>query len=155
MRNNLWECNSTLQRRFQASGPIFSRTSRIFRLKKNCFKKRFFIFTYKLQSRCKTALSAQTGVSGVTYLGRGLRSDGGAITLLGAGAVVVAWTLWRVTTFLWRGGVREGETYSPTQFAYYCAQWGARAQGKSPWIWRKSTLNPENFLVDCKSRRVF
>ena len=48
----------------------------------------------------KTALSAQTGVSGVTYLGRGLRSDGGAIILLGAGAVVVAWTLWRVTTFL-------------------------------------------------------
>ena len=48
----------------------------------------------------KTALSAQTGFSGVTYLGRGLRSDGGAIILLGAGAVVVAWTLWRVTTFL-------------------------------------------------------
>ena len=48
----------------------------------------------------KTALSAQTGVSGVTYLGRGLRSDGGAIKLLGAGAVVVTWTLWRVTTFL-------------------------------------------------------
>jgi hypothetical protein len=52
------------------------------------------------QFRLKTALSAQTGVSGVTYLGRGLRSDGVAIILLGAGAVVVAWTLWRVTTFL-------------------------------------------------------
>ena len=50
--------------------------------------------------RMKTALSAQTGFSGVTYLGRGLRSDGVAIILLGAGAVVVAWTLSRVTTFL-------------------------------------------------------
>ena len=29
-----------------------------------------------LFSQEKTALSAQTGVSGVTYLGRGLRSDG-------------------------------------------------------------------------------